>query len=42
METQGILKGVARDLVTNNLMVTFEIKSLPSLADISGGDGFAL
>ena len=38
MEAQGILKGVARDLVTNNWMVTFEIKSLPSLADISGGD----
>lgn len=38
MEAQGVLKGVARDLVTNNWMVTFEIKSLPSLDDISGGD----
>jgi len=38
MEAQGVLKGVARDLVTGRWMVTFEIHSLPSLDDISGGD----
>lgn len=38
METTGVLKGVARDLVTGNWNITFETKELPSLDDISGGD----
>ena len=38
MEAVGVLKGVARDLVTGNWNLTFETKSLPKLDDISGGD----
>lgn len=38
MEATGTLKGVARDLTTGNWMISFELKTLPSLDDISGGD----
>lgn len=38
METVGILKGAARDIVSGNWTLTFETQTLPSLSDISGGN----
>jgi hypothetical protein len=38
METVGILKGAARDLVSGNWIISFETQTLPILGDLTGGN----